>query len=240
MLPKIDLPTYTLHLPSNNQEVTVRPFLVKEEKLLLMAVKSNDAQEIIRATKQVITNCIISPEINVDTLPFFDIDYLFIALRAKSVGETVELNFICQNQTEAGKCGNKFPVKLDIANIEVSNNDKSALTIKFYDDLIFTMKYPSYSIMKSLDENADKLDNNIKIIASCVDRIFTKGQYYTSKDFTPEELHNFIENLTQQQYQKLEEFTQNFPSFVVKASAQCNKCGKQHTVRYKDFISFFQ
>jgi hypothetical protein len=192
MLPKIDLPTYKLHLPSNNQEITVRPFLVKEEKLLLMAVKSNDAQEIIRTTKQVINNCIIEPEINIDVLPFFDIDYLFIALRAKSVGETIELNFICQNQTEIGKCENKFPVQLDIANIEVENNNKEKLTIKFYDDLIFTMKYPSYSIMKTLDEKADKLENSIKIISSCIDKIFTKGQYYTSKDFTPDDLQNFI------------------------------------------------
>ena len=108
MLPKIDVPTYTLKLPSSEQELTVRPFLVKEEKLLLMAVKSDDPQEIIRTTKQVINNCIISPEINVDTLPFFDIDYLFIALRAKSIGETIELNFICQNKVEDTKCGGKL------------------------------------------------------------------------------------------------------------------------------------
>ncbi len=241
MLPKIDLPTYTLKLPSNSQEVTVRPFLVKEEKLLLMAVKSNDAQEIIRTTKQVIKNCIIEPEINVETLPFFDIDYLFIALRAKSVGESIELNFVCQMLDETGtKCGSKFPVILDISNIDVENLDKTKMDIKFHDDLIFKMKFPSYSVMKSIDENSDSLETKIKIIASCVDKVFTKGQYYTSKDFTPDDLQSFIENLTQQQFQKLEEFTQNFPSFTVVGNGKCKKCGKEHNVRYKDFISFFQ
>lgn len=240
MLPKIDVPTYDLKLPSNGQTITVRPFLVKEEKLLLMAVKSDDAQEIIRATKQIINNCIISPEIDIETLPFFDIDYLFIALRAKSVGESIDINFICQNEVEGVKCGGKFTVAIDISNIDVENNDKSRLDIKFHDDLIFKMKYPSYSVMKQIDEKASPLETSIRIIMACVDKIFTKGQYYTNKDFTPAELQDFIENLTQEQFAKLEEFTQSFPSFYAKGSGKCIKCGKEHNVRYKDFINFFR
>ena len=118
MLPKIDLPTYDLKLPSNGKEVTFRPFLVKEEKLLLMAAKSNDANEIIKTTKQVINNCIIEPsDLNVDTLPFFDVDCLFIAMRAKSVGESIKVNFVCQNSVENAKCGGKFEIAIDISNV---------------------------------------------------------------------------------------------------------------------------
>lgn len=239
MLPKIDVPTYIIKLPSSGQELTIRPFLVKEEKLLLMAVKSDDPQEIIRTTKQVINNCIISPEINIDTLPFFDIDYLFIALRAKSIGETIELNFICQNRIEDVKCGGKFSVNVDIANVEVENKDKP-LEIKFHDDLIFKMKYPSYALMKQLDEKADLLETKIKIIVASIERIFTKGQYFTSKDITPAEMQEFVEGLTQQQFGLLEEFVNNFPTFYATGSGRCVKCGKEHNVRYKDFVNFFR
>lgn len=240
MLPKIDVPTYDVTLPSNSQTITVRPFLVKEEKLLLMAVKSDDAQEIIRATKQIINNCIISPEINIDSLPFFDIDYLFIALRAKSIGETIDVNFICQNDLDGNKCGGKFTVPIDISQIGVENNDKSRLDIKFHDDLIFKMRYPSYSVMKLIDDKADQLETKIKIIMACVDKIFTRGQYFTNKDFTPAELQDFIENLTQEQFEKLTDFVATFPSFYAKGSGKCLKCGKEHNVRYKDFINFFR
>lgn len=240
MLPKIDVPTYTVKLPSNGQELIIRPFLVKEEKLLLMAVKSDDAQEIVRTTKQIINNCIISPQINVDTLPFFDIDYLFIALRAKSIGETIDVNFICQNVIDGDRCGGKFTVGIDISKVEVENNDKSRLEIRFNDNLIFNMKYPTYSIMKMLDEKSDALDMKIKIIVACIDRIFVDGQYYTNKDMTPTEMEQFVEGLTQQQFQKLEEFVNEFPTFYATGETNCPKCGKNHNVRYKDFINFFR
>lgn len=205
-----------------------------------MAVKSDDAQEIVRTTKQVINNCIVSPEIDVDTLPFFDIDYLFIALRAKSVGESIDVNFICQSEVDGDKCGGKFTVPIDISNIEVENNDKSRLDIVFHDDLIFKMKYPTYSVMRQIDERDDQFETKIKIIVSSIDKIFTNGQYYTNKDMTPAEMQEFVENLTQQQFERLESFIGNFPSFYVKGEGACVKCGKVHNVRYKDFVRFFQ
>jgi hypothetical protein len=145
-----------------------------------MAVKSDDAQEIIKATKQVINNCIISPELNIETLPFFDIDYLFIALRAKSIGESIDVNFLCQNVVDDKKCGGRFVIPIDISNVEVENNDKSQLDIKFHEDLIFKMKYPSYSIMKQIDEKANQLDTKIQIIMACVDKIFTNDSNFTT------------------------------------------------------------
>ena len=240
MLPKIDLPTYELKLPSNGQKVEFRPFLVKEEKLLLMAAKSNDATEILKTTKQVINNCILSDNVNVDTLPFFDVDCLFIAMRAKSVGESIDVNYICQAQVDGQQCGGRFPVKIDISNVDVEKNEDITSEIKFNDNLIFYMKYPSYSIIKLLNEDDDSLEKKIKIISASVDKIFANGQFYTSKDLAPEELYDFIENLTQEQFGRLTEYTSNFPSFYVKAEGTCEKCGKSHTVRYKDFLRFFQ
>lgn len=240
MLPKIDLPTYELKLPSNGKEVRFRPFLVKEEKLLLMAAKSDDANEIIKTTKQVIGNCLLDSDINLDTLPFFDVDCLFIAMRAKSVGESIEVNYVCQSIGEDGlPCQSKFPVKIDVSNVQVEKNDSIKPEIRFNDNLIFYMKYPSYSIIKILNDNDDSFEKKTKIIMASIDKIFSKDQYYSTKDFSTEELQNFIENLTQEQFDKLSEFTSNFPSFYVKAEGKCLKCGKDHDVRYKDFVRFF-
>lgn len=241
MLPKIDLPTYELKLPSNGKEIRFRPFLVKEEKLLLMAAKSGDANEIIKTTKQVINNCLLDDDVNIDSLPFFDVDCLFIALRAKSIGENIEVNYICQNTLEDNTpCRSKFPVKIDISNVEIEKNENIKSEIKFNDNLIFHMKYPNYSVIKLLNDSTDNLDKKIKLIVSSIDRIYTNEQYYSNKDFSTEELQSFIENLTQEQFDKLAEFISNFPSFFVNCKGKCTKCGKDHNVRYKDFVRFFQ
>lgn len=239
-LPKIDVPIYELKLPSNGKEVRFRPFLVKEEKLLLIAVKSNDANEIIKTTKQVINNCLIDSDINVDTLPFFDVDCLFIAMRAKSVGENVEVNYVCQNDTETGKCGGKFSVKIDISNVEIDKKDDVKSDIEFNSNLIFKMKYPTYSVIKLINDDDDSIEKKIKIISASIDKIFIDGSYYSNKDMTPEEMQSFIENLTQEQFNKLSDYVSNFPSFFVKGHGNCIKCGKEHEVRYKDFVRFFR
>lgn len=241
MLPKIDLPIYELKLPSNGKEVKFRPFLVKEEKLLLMAAKSNDSNEIIKTTKQIINNCLLDSDVNLDSLPFFDIDCLFIAMRAKSIGESINANYVCQNNLEDGTpCRGKFEVKIDISNVEIEKNDNITLEIRFNDNLIFYMKYPPYSIIKLLNTNDDSFEKKIKIIAASIDRIFTNDQFYSSKDLSIEEIQNFVEGLTQEQFNKLSEFTSNFPSFHVRGEGQCPKCGRSHVVRYKDFVRFFQ
>lgn len=241
MLPKIDVPTYDLKLPSNGKEITFRPFVVKEEKLLLMAAAGKDSQEIIKTTKQVLNNCILTKDVNIDKLPFFDIDYMFIAMRAKSVGESIKVKFICLNPQEDGtKCQGKFDIDLNILNVGISKDDNQSMEIKFNDNLIFTMKYPTYDIMKSVGENDDALEVKIKVIMACVDKVFMNNQYYTNKDFTPDELKSFIEGLTQEQFSKLEEFTNNFPRFYVKGEGTCPECGKNHYVRYQDFTNFFR
>lgn len=239
MLPIIDVPTYELKLPSNGKEVTIRPFLVKEEKMLLMAVKTDDVQEIIKITKQVLNNCIITKDIDLDALPFFDIDYLFIALRAKSVGEKIPVSYICNAVTDEGQCNGKFKVDLDIANIEVIKEETS-MDITFTDNLIFKMKYPSYSVTKSLMDKESGMETTIKIIAACIERVFSKGQYYTNKDLTPDDMIKLVESLTGEQFNRLEQFTNNFPYFQVVGQGQCTKCGKEHSVRYKDFVNFFR
>lgn len=238
-LPKIDVPIYVLTIPSTGKKVKIRPFVVKEEKLLLMALASEEDQQIIDTTKQIINNCILD-KTNINKLSFFDIDYLFIALRAKSVGETIEVNFICNTiQEDKTKCGFVFPVKIDIAKVEVKNL-KSSMDVQLTSKMTVKMKYPSYDIMKMLATKEDNLTKKIKIICACIERLFDGEQMYTPKDYSKEEFEAFIESMTEEQFKKLDAFINTLPSFVVVADHQCPKCGTKHHIEYKDFTSFFR
>jgi hypothetical protein len=238
-LPKIDLPIYELKLPSNGKVVKIRPFLVKEEKLLLMAVESQDEKEIINVTQQVINNCLIESDVKIETLPFFDVDYLFIALRAKSVGEHIEVKFTCNNIHEDKKCGYIFPAHIDISNCELVKDENIKSTINIGKGYMIMMKYPNYTTMKTILDDDAVLDKKIRIIAASIDSIINGDEVFTTKDKTKEELIEFVEGLTQQQFRLLEEFVNNFPSFIIRAKAKCSKCGFDHSLEYKEFASFF-
>lgn len=244
-LPIVTTPTFEIKVPSTGKTIKVRPFLVKEEKILLIAAESKSKEDIIESTKEVIKNCILEGDFNVDTAPFFDLDYLFIALRAKSIGETVKLNFICKNIVDTNntnnniECNGEFQVNLDITNCEVentTNNKKISLT----DDIAIKMKYPTYTIMKRVYEQLNDIEKKIRLIASCIDFIQEKDQVNSAKDYSTDELINFVENLTEENFRKLETFVDNLPSFFVSGNGKCKKCGFEHTVRYKNFESFFQ
>lgn len=237
-LPKIDLPTYELKIPSTGDEIKVRPFIVKEEKLLLMAAESKDLNNVVNTTLQVIRNCILDDDVKLNQLPFFDVDYLFIALRAKSVGEKVVINFRCRNPVNGTQCGNVFPVDIDVTNCEVKGMGKNDL-IKIAGDTTVKMKYPTYAMMKVIDASDNVLEKKIKIISGCIDTIYRGSEAYSAKDFSRDDLRGFVEGLTDQQLKKLEEFTGEFPSFVIKGEGTCPKCGFNHHVEYKDFESFF-
>jgi len=238
-LPTIELPTYDLRLPSSGKQVTIRPFTVKEEKLLLIALESGAEQDIITTTKQVINNCIVSDPINLDSIPFFDVDYLFIALRAKSVGEAIDVKFRCENDVNGQTCGNIFPVKIDISNCKVKKNDEISPEIRLSNAIFVKMKYPSYAVIKSILDNDNILNKKTQMIIGSIDYIQEKERVFRSKDVPRNELVQFVESLTKDQYKKLENFVDNFPSFVVEAHAKCPKCGFDHYLEYKEFASFF-
>lgn len=238
-LPKIDVPIYELTVPSTGKPIKVRPFLVKEEKLLLMALASKDDVQIVETTKQIINNCILD-QTDINKLSFFDIDYLFIALRAKSVGETIDVNFICNNKPDGvTKCSFVFPVKIDISNVDVRNK-QSSKDIRISEKMSFRMKYPSYDLMKMLNSKENGMTKKIKMIVGCVERLFDGDQSYTPKDYSPEEFEGLIESMTENQFKKLEEFVNTLPYFIVTAQHDCPKCGFHHKIEYTDFTSFFR
>lgn len=240
MLPKIELPVYEVKLPSSGQIIKIRPFTVKEEKLLLMAAESGDNDDIINTTIQVINNCLIDDSVNITKLPFFDIDYLFIALRAKSVGESIDIKFTCNNKLEDGStCGHIFPAKIDISNCKLDKDESIEDTIKLSGTMSVKMRYPTYSVMKSLIETMKDIDKEVHIIANSIEMIQDKDSIYTLKDMTKDEMIQFVESLTQEQYKKMENYVDNFPSFLVTAEADCPKCGFHHNLEYRSFESFF-
>lgn len=238
-LPKIDLPIYDVKLPSSGKIIQIRPFLVREEKLLLMAVESDDTNEIINVTKQVINNCVVNNDINVETLPFFDVDYLFIALRAKSVGESIEVKFTCNNIVNDVMCNNVFPANIDIANCEIVKDDTIKNMVSLGNNITLKMKYPNYTTMKSILENDTVLNKQLNILAGSIDQIIVGDKIHTSKDFTKQEILEFLEGLTKEQYNKAVEFIENFPSFVIRTTSKCTKCGYDHSLTYDEFTSFF-
>ena len=239
-IPKIDVPIYDITLPSTGKTIKIRPFLVKEEKLLLMAIESGDNENIIRTTKQVINNCIVSGDLDLEKIPFFDVDYMFIALRAKSIGENIETSYVCNNVVDGNKCGGVFEASIDISNCVIEKKDDISMDIDLSNKINIKMRYPSYSIMKMITGNESNFQKKIRVISSCIERITSGDKTYSSKDFSKEELVEFIEGLTSEQYVKLENFVDNLPSFSIKSGGICGKCGFKHEIKYTDFTRFFQ
>lgn len=243
-LPKIITPIYDVLLPSQNRKIKIRPFLVKEEKILLMAAQSKDPNDISNAMIEVIKNCIQDKSINVDSLPFFDIDYLIIALRAKSVGETVKVSFTCNTETSEGnRCGHNFPVELDISKVKIKKDETISDQIMISEGVGVKLKYPKYNRIKNTREKIETLGETIEekldLIKASIDYIFDNETMHSSRDISKEEMDEFLQSMTRAQFEKLEEWVDNFPYFEIDIEHTCEKCGTKHKTSYNDIESFF-
>lgn len=208
-LPKISTPTYELELPSTGQTIQYRPFLVKEEKLLVIALESEDTKQITTAIKTVIRSCILTKNIKVESLPTFDIEYLFLNIRGKSVGEELEVNIICPDDGET-----QVPVKINLDDIQVQKNDEHSNRIKLDDSIMMEMKYPSLDqFIKSNFDFSDKnaMDQSFELIASCIDKIFTEEEVWTAGDVTKKEMADFLESMNSSQFKDIEKFFETMP-----------------------------
>lgn len=208
-LPKISTPTYELELPSTGETIQYRPFLVKEEKLLVIALESEDMKQITTAIKTVIKNCILTKNIKVESLPTFDIEYLFLNIRGKSVGEELEVNIICPDDGET-----QVPVKINLDDIRVQKNDEHSNRIKLDDSIMMEMKYPSLDqFIKNNFDFSDKnaMDQSFELIASCIDKIFTEEEVWTAGDVTKKEMNDFLESMNSSQFKDIEKFFETMP-----------------------------
>lgn len=237
-IPKIDLPTYKLHLKSSDIEVEFRPFVVKEEKILLLALESDDFNNILSAAKQIIKNCIIT-EIDVDSLPLFEIEFIFLNLRARSIGEMVELTYICQNTVEDKKCKNEMVVQIDLLkaalDMEVQNP-----TLRISDKVGIKLKYPTIEATKLLNGDKPEIEVAVQLIKECTEYLFDENQIYKPEDMEPGEFEQFIENLTQDQFIMIKKFFDDIPTLTHDINANCGRCGKNHSIHLEGLLDFFE
>jgi hypothetical protein len=235
-LPLASTPLYNLTIPSTGKSVSYRPFLVKEEKALMIAQQSEDAYTMITTLKAVIDAC-LQDKIKSSDLAIFDIEYIFTQLRARSVGELVELVLRCDT-CEDPKASVKY--EIDLTKIKVTIPEEHSKTIPLYNDVGVLMKYPSLEMLKKL-ENLDASDTEsiFEIMVSCIDSIYDSQQMYSAKDHRPEEIRQFIDNLTQQQFVKLQSFFETMPKLEEKVQYKCPICQVQHDKYVRGLDAFF-
>ena len=208
-LPKIATPTYELELPSTGKSIKYRPFLVKEEKVLVIALESEDTKQITNAIKAVLKNCVLTKGIKVETLPTFDIEYLFLNIRGKSVGEELEVNIVCPDDGETN-----VPIFIDLDSIQVKKDEDHTNQIKLDDDLMMEMKYPSLEqfIKNNFDfEEGNQMDQSFELIATCIDKIYNEDEVWSTADCTKKEVKEFLESMNSSQFKEIETFFETMP-----------------------------
>ena len=207
-LPKISAPSYELVIPSSKKKVKYRPFLVKEEKVLILALESQDTKQIANAVKDVISHCILTRGIKVEKLATFDIEYLFLNIRGKSVGEEVEIMITCPDD---GKT--QVPTMVNLDDIQVSTDKDHSTDIKLDDEYTLRMKYPSMDefIKTNFASGEVDVEDTFKLVSSCIDQVYSEEESWASADCTKKELTDFVESLNSKQFKSVEKFFETMP-----------------------------
>jgi len=244
-LPTIAVPEYTLTIPSTGKEVKYRPFLVKEEKILLLAMESDDTTQILQATQSIVEACIYD-DINVREIPTFDMEYIFLQLRGKAKGEIIELKYKCP------KCEGEIPIAINIDEIKVITHKDHTKDITLNDELGVMMKYPTMELqvkVGEIKETKDTLNAIFTTVADCIDYIYDKETTYPSKDHTSKEMNDFIESLPDIQFQKLSKFFETSPTLKHEVQLHCRnkkgkgkekkECGYKEPLKLEGLASFF-
>ena len=235
-LPTIATPTYSLELPSTKKTVKYRPFLVKEEKLLVLALETEDQKEITNAVKSVIKNCIQTRGVKVETLPTFDIEYLFLNISGKSVGEEVEVNIVAPDDGVT-----QIPVTIDLDEIKVVENPEHNRQIKLNDDLVMEMRYPSLEqfIKNNFDVNDSNFDQSFELIASCVGKIYSDDEVWSTDDVSKKEVIDFLEQMNSIQFKDIEKFFETMPKLSHTVKVTNPKTKVESEVVLEGLSSFF-
>lgn len=235
-LPMSNTPTYTLTIPSIKKEVKYRPFLVREEKALMIAQQSEDPMVMVNTLKDVIKSCVVG-EFNAEELATFDLEYIFTQLRAKSVGETVDLIFPC-DVCEDEKA--RVQISFDITKLQVETLPDHNNKVHLFGDVGVVMKYPTMQVLKKLQNlDTNNLDDLFKIVAECIDYIYQGNELFYGKEQSQEELLEFINNLSSEQFGKIQKFFETMPRLKQEVNYNCPVCGKSHHKVLEGLQSFF-
>jgi len=237
-LPKINTPTYELTLPSNGKKVKYRPFLVREEKILIMAMQSEDMKQITDAIVQILSDCILTKDIKVESLATFDIEYLFLNIRGKSVGETVDVNVTCPDDGET-----QVEMTIDIDSIKIQKTRGHKNIIKLDDDLSMKLKYPSLQqFIENNFETAEvtsEVGQSLSMITSCIEMIYNQEESWESSDYTKKELEEFVDQLNTKQFKEIEKFFTTMPKLSHTIEVKNPNTGVESEVVLEGLASFF-
>ena len=237
-LPKIATPTYELVLPSSDKKIKFRPFLVKEEKILILAMESQDTKQIANAVKNVITHCILSRGIKVEKLSTFDIEYLFLNIRGKSVGEDIEVMVTCPDD---GKT--QVPTLINIDSIKIQKSEDHSKDIKLDDTYTLRMKYPSLNefIKSNFAGGVDDMnvDDTFDLIASCIEQVYSEEESWSSADCTKKELKDFLEQLDSKQFKNIEKFFETMPKLSHTVTVINPNTKKENKIVLEGLQNFF-
>lgn len=237
-LPKISTPTYELELPSTGKTIKYRPFLVKEEKILILALESEDIKQITTAIKQVLKDCILTRGIKIEELPTFDIEYIFLNVRGKSISEGIDLIVTCNDDGET-----EVPVKVYVDEIQVQKDPDHKQEIQLDDKLVLKMKYPSLDqfIKNNFDFSSDSssVDKSFDIITSCIDMVYSADESWAAADCTKKELTEWVETFSPSQFKEIEKFFNTMPKLAHTFKVKNPKTGVENEVTLEGLTSFF-
>ena len=236
-LPKIATPTYEMELPSTGEAVQYRPFLVKEEKLLVLALESEDTKQITTAIKAVLKSCVLTKGIKVEHLPTFDIEFLFLHIRGKSVGEEIEVNITCPDDEKT-----EVPVTINLEDIKVQKNDKHNNQIKLDDNLMMELKYPSLDqfIKNNFDfDEKNQMEQSFDLIGTCIDKIYNEEEVWATADCTKKEVKEFLESMNSSQFKEIENFFETMPKLSHTIKVTNPKTKVESEVVLEGLASFF-
>ena len=238
-LPKIATPSYELELPSTGQTITYRPFLVKEEKLLVIALESEDTKQITNAIKAVIRACILSKGIKVEALPTFDIEYLFLNIRGKSVGEDLDVKLICPDDNET-----EVDITISLDDIQIQKPEGHSNQIKLDNNLMMELKYPSLNefIKNNFDPNdtsKNPMDQSFDLIGSCINKIYNQDEVWVAADCSKKEINDFLDSMNSNQFKEVEKFFETMPKLSHTVKVKNPKTKVESDVVLEGLASFF-
>jgi len=237
-LPRIEAPTFSITLPLSKKQIRYRPFLVKEQKILLMAMESGESDIIEENIRQVLQNCTVD-EIDINNLPIVDIEYYFLNLRAKSVGEIIESKYKCNNVVDEKTCGNIMDSSFNILDVKVEVPNDISDVILISGTIGVKMKYPDFSLVSKLEESYSTTDMAFELILNCIEYIFDDDTFYYAHETSRDELMAFLESLTKEQFDKIQNFVENVPKLKKQINLTCSKCGFQHHIEVEGLQDFF-
>jgi len=233
-LPKLVTPEFETVIPSTKERIRFRPFLVKEEKILYMALESGQQRDIFNATKSILENCILTPGIEFDKLTSYDMEYLFLKLRSKSVGENISLNL---RHTNDDDCKHLTEVHIDVDQIDVQFDDNHEYKIDIGNGIGIKLSDPNASIFMKYQQNENEIENMLNIMYECVEMVYDENDVYD--EFTNEEFQEFVGQLTKEQFEPIVDFFNTLPKLKHDVEYTCSQCGKNEKITLEGLQSFF-